>query len=140
MTDISELIERLEANMGKADIGDVLKDCRLAAAALRQSSELSREASERADRYHEENNELFKRAVEAEQKNIDWAKGNCVRTRETIRTEIRQAELVSALEDARAFMVEMKARHGDSGVGILIRAADKALASVVSSPSQGGGR
>lgn len=37
--DISELIERLEAYMGKADIGDVLKDCRLAAAALRQCSE-----------------------------------------------------------------------------------------------------
>jgi hypothetical protein len=37
-------------------------------------------------------------------------------------------ELVSALEDARSFMVEMRARHGDSGVGILIKAADKALA------------
>lgn len=35
--------------------------------------------------------------------------------------------LASALEDARAFMAEMLARHGDSGVGILIRAADKAL-------------
>jgi hypothetical protein len=37
-------------------------------------------------------------------------------------------DLVSALEDARSFMVEMRARHGDSGVGILIMAADKALA------------
>jgi hypothetical protein len=38
------------------------------------------------------------------------------------------SEALSALEDARSFMVEMRARHGDSGVGILIRAADKALA------------
>lgn len=36
--------------------------------------------------------------------------------------------LISALEDARSFMVEMRARHGDSGVGILIRHADAALA------------
>jgi hypothetical protein len=40
----------------------------------------------------------------------------------------RLSEALSALEDARSFMVEMRARHGDSGVGILIRAADKALA------------
>jgi hypothetical protein len=36
-------------------------------------------------------------------------------------------DLVKALEDARVFMVEMRERHGDSGVGILIKAADEAL-------------
>ena len=46
--------------------------------------------------------------------------------------------LVSALEDARSFMVEMRARHGDSGVGILIRAADAALRPHVSEAGKGG--
>lgn len=48
------------------------------------------------------------------------------------KTAVEQAAqidaLVSALEDSRSFMVEMRKRHGDSGVGILIKAADDALA------------
>lgn len=39
MTDHSALIERLDSHMGKADISEVLADCRKAAAALRDLTE-----------------------------------------------------------------------------------------------------
>lgn len=71
MSEIYEIVRRLRNFAvwnNKHSHYEPVPLCQEAADALERSSELRVEATERGDRYHEENNELFKRAVEADKR------------------------------------------------------------------------